>query len=192
MDAHEPIERLIERSTFGTPAARRLRRRTSKEVAAAILRHVPVLPIRVLVCEDHPIFREGLIQVVQANSGMEIVAAVDSTQAAIALADRVLPDVVITDMRRSGLAGGPAIEVFLRIWRQAHVLVVSAGGDVHEVEQDAVEAGAIGVLTKGANEEEICEAIRRVARGLPAPPSLHVETSGLHRMRQTITHRTRT
>jgi DNA-binding NarL/FixJ family response regulator len=191
MSMDEPIERLIERSTFGTPAARRLRRRTSKEVAAAILRHVPLPPIRVFVCEDHPVFRKGVLEILQAAPDMEAVGAANSTGGAIAVAGRVQPDVVITDMERfSGLDGGPAIETFLKIWPHAHVLVISVGMKGKSTEREAVEAGAIGYLSKQAEEAEICEAIRRVARGLPAPPNLHVETSSLRRMRQTGAHRT--
>ena len=126
----------------------------------------------------------------KAFPGAEVVGAAHSTEEAIAVAGRVQPDVVITDMMRfSGLEGGPAIEIFLKIWPHTHVLVITAG-ESKSAEREAVEAGAIGYLSKQAEEDEICEAIQRVARGLPAPPNLHVETSSLDRMRQTSAHTT--
>jgi DNA-binding NarL/FixJ family response regulator len=121
-------------------------------------------PVRILVADDHPLFREGLRALVAAEPGLELVGEAERGDE---VADRALalgPDVVVMDLR---MPGGGGIEATRRIVRESpHVAVLV----LTMLEDDdsllaAMRAGARGYLLKGAGQDEIVAAIRAVARG---------------------------
>ena len=108
---------------------------------------------RVVVVDDHPVVREGLV----AALGDEIAAVFDSADAA--LRARVACDVVILDLELPGTSGLDAISKF-----DAPVLVLTAYANDDDIDR-ALEAGARGYLLKGAPLDDIERAIAEIARG---------------------------
>jgi len=116
--------------------------------------------IRVAIVEDHPVFRQGLIQVIDAAEDLLLLFAVRSVEEFAGDAER--PDVVILDLGLPGVSGSEAVRHVTSTG--AATLVVSAQGRQHDV-LDAISAGASGYVTKNAEPREIVEAIRTIAEG---------------------------
>ncbi len=121
-------------------------------------------PIRVIVADDHPMFRGGLRTLISADPNMEVIAEAASGEEVIALAADQLPDVVVMDLRMPGINGIDATRAILRTSPHVAVLVVTMFQDDNSVFA-AMRAGARGYLLKGADESEILRAVRAVANG---------------------------
>jgi len=121
-------------------------------------------PIRVLIADDHPFFRDGLRVLLEATPDTELAGEAASGDEAVVLARETLPDVILMDLRMPGMGGVEATRELLKGNPDAAVLVVTM------VEEDdsvfaAMRAGARGYLLKGADKDETLAAIRAVARG---------------------------
>jgi DNA-binding NarL/FixJ family response regulator len=121
-------------------------------------------PLRLLVADDHPVYRDGLRLLLSDRDGIEVVATATSGEEAVALAASTSPDVVIMDLRMGGLNGIEATRQILAAQPATAVLVLTMFEDDESVFA-AMRAGARGYLLKGADEEEILHAVRTVARG---------------------------
>jgi len=120
--------------------------------------------IRVLVVDDHPVVRQGLVGVLGDEPDLEVVGAVGSAEEAIALAARTQPDVALLDLELPGLDGVEAIPRLVAASPRARVLVFTAYADEERVLR-ALRAGASGYLLKGAAGAEIARGIRAVHGG---------------------------
>ncbi len=120
--------------------------------------------IRVLVVDDHPVVREGLVAVLEDESDFQVVGAVGSGAEAVAAAARERADVVLLDLELDGEDGVQALPRLLATPARPRVLVFTAY-DSDERVFAALEAGAAGYLLKGAPTAEIAAAIRAVAGG---------------------------
>lgn len=121
-------------------------------------------PIRVLIADDHPLFRDGLAALLRAGPGTELAGAAASGPEAVAMARQERPDVVVMDLRMPGLNG---IEATRRIARDnpgVAVLVLTMLEDDQSVFA-ALRAGARGYLLKGADQEDIRRAVHAAAAG---------------------------
>jgi two-component system nitrate/nitrite response regulator NarL len=129
-----------------------------------------VVPVRVVVADDHPLYRAALVDVLQAGNGLELVATASDGREALELIRRHLPDVAILDMRMPHLDGREVMRRMRQEEIRTRVLFVSEyhGG---EVVLQALTAGAAGYLSKGATAIEIVEAIHRIVRGDSVLPS---------------------
>lgn len=120
--------------------------------------------IRVLVVDDHPLFREGIVGLLAAVPDVEVVGSVGTGEEAAAWAGRVTADVIIMDINLPGISGVEATRRVLARAPRAAVLVVSMVEDDDNVVA-ALTAGARGYVLKEASSDEILAAIRTVAAG---------------------------
>jgi DNA-binding NarL/FixJ family response regulator len=119
--------------------------------------------IQVAIVEDHPVFRKGLIQVIEATPGLALAGAARSVEELDAQArGGGQAQVILLDLRLPGLTGAAAVADLCA--RGQTVLVVSASEAPADV-VEAIGAGARGYLSKQAEETEIVRAIRAVAEG---------------------------
>ncbi len=121
-------------------------------------------PIRVLIADDHPLFRSGMRALLVADLGTEVAGEATTGEEAIALTLQLQPDVVLMDLQMPGLSGIHATRRILQTSQNTRILVVTMFEDDHSV-FSAIRAGARGYVLKGANPEEILRAIRVVAGG---------------------------
>lgn len=120
--------------------------------------------IRVLVVDDHPLFRDGLAGLLAAVPDVEVVAAVGSGEEAVAWTARVSADVILMDINLPGISGIEATRRVLARAPRAAVLVVSMVDDDDNVVA-ALTAGARGYVLKEASPDEIVAALRTVNAG---------------------------
>jgi DNA-binding NarL/FixJ family response regulator len=119
--------------------------------------------IRVMVVDDHPMWRDGVARDLD-EAGYAVVAAVGEGAQAIRVAAAVRPDVVVLDLQLPDRSGVEVIQGVLAVHVTARVLVLSASGEQADV-LDAVKAGATGYLMKSARREEFLDAVSRTAEG---------------------------
>ncbi|WP_394816286.1 response regulator [Streptomyces mooreae] len=120
--------------------------------------------VRVLLADDHPVVREGLCAILESDPGIEVVGQAGSGEEAVTLATRLLPDVVLLDLRMGGMDGVAATGHILRQAPRSKVVIVTTYEDDSDILR-AVEAGAAGYLLKGSSRAELIEAVHGAARG---------------------------
>ncbi len=119
--------------------------------------------LRVLIADDHPVFRYGLRALIAADPGMELVGEATDGEEAVALVSTLQPDVVLMDLNMPGMNGIEATRRITPASPSVGVLVVTMLDD--ESVFAAVRAGARGYLLKGAEAAETLRAIRAVGNG---------------------------
>lgn len=140
--------------------------------------------VRVMVVDDHPIWREGVARDLEER-GVEVVATAPDGAAAVRIARAVRPDVVLMDLQLPELSGAEATAQVREALPDTQVLVLSASAEQGDV-LGAVRAGATGYLTKSAGMEELVEAIGRTAEGQAVfSPGLAGLVLGEYRRRET-------
>jgi len=121
-------------------------------------------PIRVLIADDHPLFRDGLTALLADGPDTEPVGAATSGTEAVELARETQPDVVVMDLHMPGLNGIEATRRIVADSPHITVLVLTMFDDDDSI-FSALRAGARGYLLKGADQEQIRAAIRAAANG---------------------------
>jgi len=119
--------------------------------------------LRVMVVDDHPMWREAVERDLQ-NSGFDVVAVAADGNQAIARFRAARPQVVVLDLQIPGPGGVEVTADVLAHDPSARVLILSASGEHADV-LEAVKAGATGYLVKSASRQELLDAVRRVAAG---------------------------
>jgi DNA-binding NarL/FixJ family response regulator len=123
-----------------------------------------VSALRVLVVDDHPLYREGLVTAMSAMPGVQVVGEAGDGHAAVEAASRLSPDVVVMDLHMPGLNGIDATRQVVTAQPSVAVLVLTMlDGD--DSVFAAMRAGARGYLLKGADRGEIARALEGVAHG---------------------------
>ena len=120
--------------------------------------------LRVLVVDDHPVFRSGLRSAVAATPGAEWIGEATDGEEAVTLARDLQPDVVLMDLRMDRMSGTEATRRIIASRPDTKVLVLTMSDDDESIFA-ALRAGASGYLLKGVGEAEIATAITAVGRG---------------------------
>ncbi|HZQ37365.1 MAG TPA: response regulator transcription factor [Dehalococcoidia bacterium] len=126
----------------------------------------PALSIRVVLCDDHALLRETLRLLLAAHAEVEVVGEAADGREAIALCERLAPDVVLMDTAMPGLNGIDATAAITRRRPRTRVLMLSGYGQEERV-RAALAAGALGYVVKNAPASELLEAIRTVHAARP-------------------------
>ena len=120
--------------------------------------------IRILIADDHPLFRDGLRALLESVPDMQVIGEVATGNEAMAQAASLQPDVILMDIKMPGLNGIEATRRILQTSPHIRILVITMFEDDESVFA-AIRAGARGYLLKGAVQEETLRAIRAVASG---------------------------
>lgn len=124
----------------------------------------PGTTIRVLVVDDHPPMRMGLVALIKNQPGMDVVAEASDGEEAIEVFDDVRPDIALMDLRMPGMGGVEAILAIRKKHPEARVIVLSTY-DLDEDIHRAIQSGAKSYLLKDMPTEEIASTIRWVFEG---------------------------
>jgi len=119
---------------------------------------------RVVIVDDHPVVRGGLVALLDTLSGIEVVGEAGDGEAAVREVALLRPEVVVMDLRMPGLGGVEATRRITTDYPGVAVLVLTMF-DEDALISDALAAGARGYLLKGAGQDDIERAIRTVASG---------------------------
>lgn len=121
-------------------------------------------PVRVLVADDHPVFREGFAALLGSIPEVEVVGTASDGDEAVAAARELAPDVIVMDVQMPGLDGIAATRAVLAERPETGVVVLTMSEEDATV-FSAIRAGARGYLLKGAEPAEVVRAITTVAAG---------------------------
>ena len=120
--------------------------------------------IRVMICDDHALFRRGLAMVLDSEDGVEVIGEAEDGEEAIRKAEELTPDVVVMDVRMPRITGIEATRAIVAADPSAKVLMLTVSDEEDDL-YDAVKAGARGYLLKEISIDEVADAIRAVAAG---------------------------
>ncbi|MDP1610995.1 MAG: response regulator transcription factor [Sulfuritalea sp.] len=121
-------------------------------------------PLRILIADDHPMFRQGVAQSLGAESGFEVIAEADSGERAVELAQHLRPDVVLLDVSMPGIGGIAAAARIAAILPAARIVMLTVSENQDSL-LAALKAGAHGYVLKGVSALELCAITRRIADG---------------------------
>jgi DNA-binding NarL/FixJ family response regulator len=120
--------------------------------------------IRVMVVDDHPVWRDGIRIDLERNGDAVVVAEAADGGEAIIKAREEMPDVILMDLQLPTVKGAEATRRIVEDSPHAKVLILSASGEEVDV-MEAVKAGACGYLLKSTRTEDVVDAIKRVSQG---------------------------
>lgn len=120
--------------------------------------------VRVLIADDHRLIREGLRAILKTKEGIEVVGEAEDGAAAVELALRLRPDVILMDISMPRMNGVEATRLIKRDLPRVGIIVLTIYADEAYI-VDSLKAGATGYLLKDSDSAEILKAIRAVARG---------------------------
>ena len=121
-------------------------------------------PVRLLIIDDHPLFRRGVRQLVDIEGGFEVVAEASSGQEGIALAEQLRPDMVLLDLNMEGMDGNETLHALRAAGCMARVAVLTVSDQEDDL-VNALRAGADGYLLKDTEPEELLRQLRQIVDG---------------------------
>lgn len=122
------------------------------------------MPIHLLLCDDHPVVRDGLAAILSTQTDFEVIGEASTGTEAVQKAIALKPDVILLDLEMPELDGAEALKQIRAAQPEARAIVFTAF-DTDERIVAAVQAGAHGYLLKGVPREELFKAIRVVSEG---------------------------
>lgn len=122
------------------------------------------MSIRILVADDHQLFRKGIVKLFSASPQIEIVDQAENGQEAIEKAKKLKPDIVIMDLSMPVINGVDATRILHKELPEIRVLALSMHCDKHYI-KEALEAGVSGYLFKNCTYDQLIEAINTVYQG---------------------------
>jgi two-component system nitrate/nitrite response regulator NarL len=120
--------------------------------------------VRVVVGDDHPLFRDGVVRALQSSGAIDVVAEADDGVAALAMIREHRPQVALLDYRMPGLDGVEVAAAVIRDDLSTRVLLLSAH-DESAIVYKAIQEGAAGFLSKESSRSELVEAVLDCAKG---------------------------
>jgi two-component system nitrate/nitrite response regulator NarL len=142
--------------------------------------------VRVLVVDDHPLYRKAVIDAVKSRANLEFVGEAADGREALDEIRRTLPDVAVVDILMPGLDGFDVLNVVKRDALPTRILLLTASVD-SAAAYKALGAGAAGCLLKSTGVDELCDAIAAVARGETVlAVEVQARLAGEIRMRSTV------
>jgi DNA-binding NarL/FixJ family response regulator len=116
------------------------------------------MKIRVVVADDFPLVREGVVRALNQDPGIEVVAQAENGQEALTVAEQLRPDVMILDLRMPDLGGLAVLDKLRNTQPDIRVIVMTASEQASTL-LDAIAAGAAGYLSKRSTGEELRQAV---------------------------------
>ena len=123
-----------------------------------------MLPIKLLLADDHTLFRQGLRQICEVKGGFEVVGEAEDGQEAVRLAAELKPDVILMDISMPNLDGIQATIQIIREDPEARIVALTMYEQNHYV-FNAIKAGAKGYLRKDVDAQVLLEAVRAAHKG---------------------------
>jgi len=120
--------------------------------------------IRVLLVDDHALFRRGLLLVLESEDGIEVVGEAEDGEEAIRKAEELAPDVVLMDVRMPRVSGIEATQRLAESLPTTRIIVLTVSDEEDDL-YEAIKAGATGYLLKEISIEEVADAVRAVMQG---------------------------
>jgi DNA-binding NarL/FixJ family response regulator len=121
-------------------------------------------PLRILIADDHPVFRHGIRTLLEMMPDMEVVGEATTGAEAVGQAETLLPDVILMDLNMPDLSGIEATRQIVRASPDTRILIVTMFNDDASV-FTAMRAGARGYILKDAEKAEMVRAIQAVGNG---------------------------
>ncbi|MBV8275072.1 MAG: response regulator transcription factor, partial [Verrucomicrobia bacterium] len=131
----------------------------------------PINRIRLLIADDHPVVREGLVAIFRSEKDIEVVAEANDGAQACELYDQYQPDILMLDLRMPEKDGLQVVTELMAGRRPKPRIIVMTTYETEEDVRRTLQAGAKGFLVKGALPEQILETVRRVAGGEALVPA---------------------
>lgn len=122
--------------------------------------------IKVVLADDHEIFRDGLRNLLTKNESFEVCGEAATGEELVKLAGHISPDVILTDIKMPEMDGIEATRILHQKFPKMGIVALSMHGEDHFI-KDMLEAGANGYLLKNSGKDEITEAIYSVFEGTP-------------------------
>jgi DNA-binding NarL/FixJ family response regulator len=120
--------------------------------------------LRILIADDHPLFRHGVKTLFMTTSDIEVIGEVTSGEEAIEVSKSLLPDVILMDLRMQGMNGIEATRQIVQSNPNIQILILTMFQDDHSVFA-AMRSGAKGYVLKDAEKDDLLNAIRTVGNG---------------------------
>ena len=144
--------------------------------------------IRILIVDDHPVLREGLVAIIESQSDLKVVAEAGTGKEAIALFEEHLPDITLMDLGLPDVNGIDVITALRETHPDARIIVLTTYlGDVQAIR--ALRAGASGYLLKATLRRDLLDSIRAVHSGLRHVQAEVATELGQHAAEKTLTER---
>ncbi|MCA1791459.1 MAG: response regulator, partial [Thioalkalivibrio sp.] len=122
------------------------------------------VPVRLVVIDDHPLFRRGVRQLVDIEGGFEVVGEASSGPEGIALAKQLHPDMVLLDLNMEGMDGNETLHALRAAGCTARVAMLTVSDQEDDL-VNALRAGADGYLLKDTEPEELLRQLRQIVDG---------------------------
>ena len=120
--------------------------------------------IKILLVDDHPMLRQGVAQLIEMESGFQVIAQAGNGEEAIAQAVELVPDIVLLDLNMKGLSGIETLRILKQRLACIRVVIFSVSDSMTDVTM-ALKAGADGYLLKDSEPEYLLRALRKIANG---------------------------